>query len=171
MALQPHMGRTSSFLRFLDHSQWHITVGRTPLCEWSARSRDLCCAKHNTPNRQTFTTLVEFEPTFSSGDWPQTCVLDCMATGNGCFLLVIYIFSLLHCFFFSFKHIRFFTNLFWELVTGRREEHVHVHEFIDNATEENLNRLRLPNTVEYISGEYISRKSCCMCVVCCRKSR
>ena len=31
----------SSFLRFLDHTQRRITVGRTPLDEWSARRRDL----------------------------------------------------------------------------------------------------------------------------------
>jgi len=57
------------------------------------------------------------------------------------------------------------------MVTGRREEHILVHEFIDNTTEENLNRLLLPNAVEYINGEYISHKSCCVCVVYFRKSR
>jgi hypothetical protein len=31
----------SSFFRFLDHTQWHNTVGRIPLDEWSARRRDL----------------------------------------------------------------------------------------------------------------------------------
>jgi hypothetical protein len=31
----------SSFLRFRDHTQWHDTVGRTPLDEWSACRRDL----------------------------------------------------------------------------------------------------------------------------------
>ena len=31
----------SSFLRFLDHTQWCTTVGRTPLDEWSVRRRDL----------------------------------------------------------------------------------------------------------------------------------
>jgi len=29
------------FLMFLDHTQRRITVGRTPLDEWSARRRDL----------------------------------------------------------------------------------------------------------------------------------
>jgi len=42
----------SSFLRFLDHTQRHITVGRTPLDEWSARRRDLYLTTHNTHNRQ-----------------------------------------------------------------------------------------------------------------------
>jgi len=31
----------SSFTRFLDHTQWCTTVGRTPLDKWSARRRDL----------------------------------------------------------------------------------------------------------------------------------
>ena len=31
----------SSVLRFRDHTQWHTTVGRTPLHEWSASRRDL----------------------------------------------------------------------------------------------------------------------------------
>ena len=42
----------SSFLRFLDHTQRPTTVGRTPLDEWSARSRDLYLTTHNTHNRQ-----------------------------------------------------------------------------------------------------------------------
>jgi len=43
---------TSSFLMFLDHTQWRITFGRTPLDEWSARRRDLYLTTHNTHNRQ-----------------------------------------------------------------------------------------------------------------------
>jgi hypothetical protein len=31
----------SSFLRFRDHTNWHSTVGRIPLDEWSVRRRDL----------------------------------------------------------------------------------------------------------------------------------
>jgi len=36
----------SSFLKFLDHTQWHVTVGRTPLDDWSARRRDLYLTTH-----------------------------------------------------------------------------------------------------------------------------
>jgi hypothetical protein len=36
----------SSFLRFLDHTEWHNTVGRTPLDEWPARRRDLSTWQH-----------------------------------------------------------------------------------------------------------------------------
>ena len=42
-----------SFLMFLDHTQRHTTVGRTPLDEWSARRRDLYLTTHNTHNRET----------------------------------------------------------------------------------------------------------------------
>ena len=44
----------SSFFRFRDHTQWHNTVGRTPLGEWSAHRRDLYLTTHNTQNRHTF---------------------------------------------------------------------------------------------------------------------
>jgi len=44
---------TSSFLRFLDHTQRRTTAGRTPLDEWSSRRRDLYLTTHNTHNRQT----------------------------------------------------------------------------------------------------------------------
>jgi hypothetical protein len=41
---------TSSFMRFLDHTQRRTTVGRTPLDEWSARRKDLYL--HNTQHSQ-----------------------------------------------------------------------------------------------------------------------
>jgi len=37
----PQWARISTFTRFLDHTQRHITVGRTPVDEWSARRRPL----------------------------------------------------------------------------------------------------------------------------------
>jgi len=37
---------------FLDRTQLHTTVGRTPLDEWVARRRDLYLTTHNTHNRQ-----------------------------------------------------------------------------------------------------------------------
>ena len=49
-----------SFTRFLDHTQRRITVGRTPLDEWSARRRDLYLTTHNTHNRQTSMPPVGF---------------------------------------------------------------------------------------------------------------
>ena len=71
----------SSFLRFLDHTQRRITVGRTPLDEWSARRRDLYLTTHNTYNRQASMPPVVFEPTISAGERPQTYTLDRVATG------------------------------------------------------------------------------------------
>jgi hypothetical protein len=50
-ATAPQWARAFSFVRFLDHTQWRITVGRTPLDEWSARRRDL-----NLTTQTTFTT-------------------------------------------------------------------------------------------------------------------
>jgi hypothetical protein len=44
----PALAMASSFLRILDHTQRHTTVGRTPLGEWSAHRRDLYLTTHNT---------------------------------------------------------------------------------------------------------------------------
>ena len=79
----PTRARASSFLRFLDPTQRCITVGRTPLDEWSARRRDLYLTKHNTHNRQTSMPMVGFEPTIAAGERPQTYALDRAATGIG----------------------------------------------------------------------------------------
>jgi len=59
-----------SFMRFvfLDHTQRHATVGRTPLDEWSACRRDLSLTTHNTHNRQTPMPLVGFKPTITAGE-------------------------------------------------------------------------------------------------------
>ena len=73
----------SSFTRFLDHTQQHTTVGRTPLDEGSGRRRDLYLTTHNTHNRQTSMSSVGFEPTISAGELPQTYALDRAATGTG----------------------------------------------------------------------------------------
>jgi len=79
----PTRTKASSFSRFLDHTQRRITVGRTPLDEWSARRRDLYLTTHNTHNRQTSMPLVGFEPTISAGERPQTYASDRAATGKG----------------------------------------------------------------------------------------
>ena len=79
----PMRAMASSFLRFLDHTQRRITVGRTPLGEWSARRRDLYLTTHNTHNRRTSVPSVGFEPTISAGERAQTYALDRAATGTG----------------------------------------------------------------------------------------
>ena len=55
---------------FLDHTQRHSTVGRTPLDEWSARHRDLYLTTHDTHNRQISMPPVGFEPKISAGERP-----------------------------------------------------------------------------------------------------
>jgi len=79
----PTRAMASSFLRFLDHTQRRITVGRTPLNEWSAHRGDLCLTTHNTHNRQASMPPMGFEPTISACERPQTYALDCVATGTG----------------------------------------------------------------------------------------
>jgi hypothetical protein len=56
----PQWARAYSFTRFLDHTQWGNTVGRTPLDEWSVRRRDLYLATHNSHKRKTSMPPVGF---------------------------------------------------------------------------------------------------------------
>ena len=60
---------------FLDHTQLHTTVGRTPLDEGSARRRDLYLTTHDTHNRQISMPPVGFEPTISAGERPAATIL------------------------------------------------------------------------------------------------
>jgi len=83
MAQQPPLARSSLFTRFLDHTQRCSTVDMTSLNEWSARRRDLYLTIHNTHHRQTSMSPMGFEPTISTGEQPQTYVLDRVATGTG----------------------------------------------------------------------------------------
>ena len=82
----PAGAMASSFLRFLDHTQRRTIVGRTPLCEWSARLRDLYLTTHNNHNRQTSMPPVGFEPTISASERPQTYALNRAATGTGFYI-------------------------------------------------------------------------------------
>jgi hypothetical protein len=63
-----------------DFTQWHNTVGRTPLDEGSARRRDLYLTTHSTYNRQTFMPSAGFEPAIPAGQRLQTHALDRSAT-------------------------------------------------------------------------------------------
>jgi len=71
-AITPQWVLATSFTRFvfLDHTQRRITVGWTPLDEWSARRRDHYLTTHNTHNKQRFMPPVVFEPTISAGERP-----------------------------------------------------------------------------------------------------
>ena len=79
----PTWAIASSFFRFLDHTQWHITVGRTPPDAWSVRRRDLYLTTHNTHTRQTSMPQAGCEPTISAGERLQTYTSDPAATGTG----------------------------------------------------------------------------------------
>ena len=79
----PSRAMGSSFLRFLNHTQRRITVGKTPLDLWSARRRDLYLTTHNTHTGQVSMPPVRFEPAISEGERPQTYALDRVATGTG----------------------------------------------------------------------------------------
>src|SRR5215510_14280910 len=79
----PTQAMASSFTRFLDHTLRRTTVGRTPLDEWSARSRHLYLTTHNKHNRQTSMPPVGFEPTIAGGERPWTYTLGRAATGTG----------------------------------------------------------------------------------------
>jgi hypothetical protein len=59
----------------------NITIGRTPLDEWSARSSDLYL--HNTHKRQTSMPPAGFEAAIPASERPQTHALDRAATRIG----------------------------------------------------------------------------------------
>jgi hypothetical protein len=62
--------------------QTHHT-GRTPLDEWSARSRDLYLTTHNTHKKQTSMPAAGFEIAIPASERPQTHTLDSATTGIG----------------------------------------------------------------------------------------
>jgi hypothetical protein len=74
--------RTASFLRFLNHIHWHTRVGRTPLDEGSARSRDLYLTTHNTHDKQILMPGTEIKIAIPASDRLQTLTLDSPATGK-----------------------------------------------------------------------------------------
>jgi hypothetical protein len=77
----------SSFMRFQDHTQRRVTVGRTPLVEWSAGRRDLYLTQHS--QGTDIRAPAGFEPTTSAGERPQIHALDRAATGIGYQLLIL----------------------------------------------------------------------------------
>ena len=79
----PKRARAASFVRFIDHSEWYTTVGRTPLDEGSACRRDLYLTTHNTHKRKTFVYPAEFEPAVPAIDQSPTLALDRSASEIG----------------------------------------------------------------------------------------
>ena len=73
----------SSFLRFLDPTQWRISFGRPLQDEWSAHRRDLYLTTHNTHSRQTSVPPPGFEAEILTSNQLQNYTLDCEATETG----------------------------------------------------------------------------------------
>jgi hypothetical protein len=81
--LLPTHSRCRGCLFWLDHTQTHTTVGRTPLDKGSARRRDLYLTTHNSHKRRTSMPPVGFDPTIPASAGPQTYALDRAAAGIG----------------------------------------------------------------------------------------
>ena len=75
-ATAPQWARTSSFTKFLDHTQRRTTVGSTLLDQWSARRRDLYLTTHNTSNRRRSMLPVGFEPAISAAETQIALVIE-----------------------------------------------------------------------------------------------
>ena len=67
LARQPPVGQGLLINEVSRSYARRITVGRTPLEEWSARRRDIYLKAHNTHNRQTSMPPVGLEPAISAG--------------------------------------------------------------------------------------------------------
>jgi hypothetical protein len=61
-----------------------ITLGRTPLHEWSVRRRDLYLTTNNTHKRETSMPPAKFKTIIPTSEWPQIHALDRAATGIDC---------------------------------------------------------------------------------------
>jgi len=83
VACSPTQAMGFSVLRFLDHTQRRITIGRTPLDEWSTCRTYLCPIKHNTHNRHTSMPPAGFETTTLARERPHTYALGRVVTGTG----------------------------------------------------------------------------------------
>ena len=82
LAQQPIVGQVLPIIKASrSHSVRHVTLGRTPLDEWSARHRDLYLVTHNTHRRQTSMHLAGFEPAIPPCELPKTHVLDRAVAG------------------------------------------------------------------------------------------
>jgi hypothetical protein len=83
--LLPVHSRCRGCLFSLDHTQTHITVGRTSLNEGSARRRDLYLTTQTLYKRQKSMPPVGFEPAIPTSALPQTYALVRAAAGIGDF--------------------------------------------------------------------------------------
>ena len=83
-ATAPHWARTSSFTKFLDHTQRRTTVSRTLLEERSAPRIDLYLTTQTTLTTDKHPRPpMGIEPAISAGERPHTHALDRAAIGTG----------------------------------------------------------------------------------------
>jgi len=92
----PQWASSSSFTRFLDHTQRHTTVGRTSLDKYLFV---LAETTHNTHNRRTSMPSVGFDPTISASERSQTYAITAWPLGPAQIFLITFIefFALSHC--------------------------------------------------------------------------
>jgi len=128
----------STALAGLDRPPWgssitlrHITSGRTPLHEWSARHRDLNRPTRNTHKRQTSMSTAEFAPAIPSHR-PQTHALDRATNGIGWRLVTI-------CINFSLQSLR--TIIHNSKLRAWTAKELHTHY---SPTETNITRALSP---------------------------
>jgi hypothetical protein len=79
---------TTSFLRFLDHTQRRTTVGKDHTDEWAARRRDLYLTKKKHSQQTHIRAPEKFESPIPTSKVPQAHVLNSTATGIGTFFYI-----------------------------------------------------------------------------------
>jgi hypothetical protein len=82
LAGEPPVGQDLFFIEALrSHLVRHITLGRTPLHEWSARRREFCLTEYNTQERETPVSMEGFVLATPASKRPQTHASDRVAIG------------------------------------------------------------------------------------------
>ena len=79
----PMLTKAASFFRFLNQTQWHTAVGRTPLNEGSAPHREIFPTTRNTHRRQAFIPPAGSKPAMPASVRQHTLALARSATGIG----------------------------------------------------------------------------------------
>jgi len=77
----PYWTRASSWTRLHMIIHRRTTRGRSPLDDWSARSRDFYLITHKNQKRPTSMSSAGFEPTISASERPQTHTWDRAVAG------------------------------------------------------------------------------------------
>jgi hypothetical protein len=112
----PTRTKAASFLRFLDHTKWHTTIGRTFRDdEWLARRKDLYLT-HSALKGEISLSPAGFKPAIPSSDGSQTLTLDRSTTGMGiCSVICCLILGRTRYFFIEYRQYRriFLISTLW----------------------------------------------------------